>query len=292
MKSVLPLALLAALPLLLAVSPAGAQDDGEDRVVVLKERVVGADRRPVLGFTLSPGPPPVVGRILPGSPVARAGLRTGDVILGIDGEPATAESIVEASRGAAPGDTIRMRVRRDGAERDLVVVAGGPLDWDDARVIVIDADSIRAMTRRILEDARRFDDDQFDFDFDLDPEGFRFDVDSLRGAIRLRLDSLRVDPRLHGIRFGRAAVPGARLADLVPGLARHFAGADAGALVLEVRAGSPAAEAGLEPGDVIVAVDGRPVRDVDGVRDAADGDRLDLEVVRDGGRRTLTIDRR
>jgi serine protease Do len=44
-----------------------------------------------------------------------------------------------------------------------------------------------------------------------------------------------------------------------------------GAFVSFVASGSPAAEAGLEPGDVIRRVEGKPVEDLDGLRAALDG---------------------
>ncbi len=62
--------------------------------------------------------------------------------------------------------------------------------------------------------------------------------------------------------------------------------ADAGVVIADVRDGSPAEEAGLRPGDVIVAIDGRPVRDVGDVRNRIGlvrlGQRLALSVLRDG----------
>ncbi len=66
-----------------------------------------------------------------------------------------------------------------------------------------------------------------------------------------------------------------------------------GVLVRDFDAGSPAAEAGFRPYDVIVAVDGEPV---DGQADFAaalyafrPGDRVPLTVVREGQRRTVTL---
>ncbi|MGO7668127.1 PDZ domain-containing protein, partial [Rhizobium ruizarguesonis] len=55
--------------------------------------------------------------------------------------------------------------------------------------------------------------------------------------------------------------------DLTPGLARAF-GVDEGpgALVSEVRPGSPDANAGIQPGDVVRMVDGRTVRGAYDVR--------------------------
>ncbi|MEE8560577.1 MAG: PDZ domain-containing protein, partial [Gemmatimonadota bacterium] len=65
-----------------------------------------------------------------------------------------------------------------------------------------------------------------------------------------------------------------------------------GALVTSVRDESPAAKAGLQAGDVIVALGGESVGDlgdvVGSVRGAEAGP-MEVEVMRDGQRRTLTV---
>jgi serine protease Do len=66
-----------------------------------------------------------------------------------------------------------------------------------------------------------------------------------------------------------------------------------GVVVREVREGSPAAEAGLQPADVIVQVDRRPVGSVEEMRQAVDkhakGTPLLLLLRRDNGERYVTI---
>ena len=65
-----------------------------------------------------------------------------------------------------------------------------------------------------------------------------------------------------------------------------------GALVAVVSPGSPAAEAGLEVGDVVVAVDDQPINGSGGlvgvVRDHSAGDQVAIVVVRDGEEITVT----
>ncbi len=55
---------------------------------------------------------------------------------------------------------------------------------------------------------------------------------------------------------------------------------------------SPAAEAGLEVGDIVVAVDDQPINGSEGlvgvVRDHSPGDQVAIVVVRDGDEVTLT----
>jgi serine protease DegQ len=68
--------------------------------------------------------------------------------------------------------------------------------------------------------------------------------------------------------------------------------ADAGAIVVGVAEGGPADEAGIRPGDIIVAAAGEPVELVEDLyailRRHRPGDRIEIEVLRDGDRRTLT----
>lgn len=65
-----------------------------------------------------------------------------------------------------------------------------------------------------------------------------------------------------------------------------------GALISEVANGSPAADAGLEAGDVVVETDGTPVDGqaafIAAIRDKSPGDEIDIVVLRGGTRVTLT----
>jgi putative serine protease PepD len=67
-----------------------------------------------------------------------------------------------------------------------------------------------------------------------------------------------------------------------------------GAQVADVTAGGPAQRAGLRTGDVIVGIDGSAVAAPDDVAaaiaDREPGDRVDIEVRRDGGRATVSVE--
>jgi len=64
-----------------------------------------------------------------------------------------------------------------------------------------------------------------------------------------------------------------------------------GAIVSDVSSGSPAAKAGLEPGDVVLSVDGQPVEDASDlsrhVSNEAPGSGVTMDVLRDGQHKTL-----
>lgn len=85
---------------------------------------------------------------------------------------------------------------------------------------------------------------------------------------------------------------GAEAQDLTPELAHAFGLRDrAGAVITRVQPDSPADKAGLKPGDVLVEVNGRPVRDSADVRNSIGllrvGEQVNLTVVRDGEQRRI-----
>lgn len=99
---------------------------------------------------------------------------------------------------------------------------------------------------------------------------------------------------LHGLGdFGGSRL-GVEVRDLAGPLAAYFPGAEAGALVLEVNPDSPAAKAGLEPGDVIVGLGGETVSDVGELREAvselAGEEAGELAYLRKGQRRTASVE--
>jgi serine protease Do len=87
---------------------------------------------------------------------------------------------------------------------------------------------------------------------------------------------------------------GVTIQRITPALARTFGlEKDEGALVSEVRSGTPAARAGLKPGDVIVSFNGHPVRHSENlplmVASLQPGNRAPLEVVRNKKRMRFEV---
>jgi serine protease Do len=66
-----------------------------------------------------------------------------------------------------------------------------------------------------------------------------------------------------------------------------------GALVGQVNPGSPAEDAGIHQGDVVVSIDGKPVKDVEDLQlkivDHAPGTSVELGILRDGKERAMTV---
>jgi serine protease Do len=85
-----------------------------------------------------------------------------------------------------------------------------------------------------------------------------------------------------------------RIADASSGAAQALGvRASRGVVVVELVRGGPADRSGVEPGDVVVAVDGRAIDEISDLRNALAqvevGRLLDLTVLRDGRRRTIRI---
>jgi predicted metalloprotease with PDZ domain len=90
---------------------------------------------------------------------------------------------------------------------------------------------------------------------------------------------------------GANRVSGAEVRALNAGLSAYFQ-VDEGILVTSVAPGTPAADAGLRPGDVIQRVDGRTVGSVERLREALSNPRVKdhaLQVIRRGESLTLSI---
>ena len=96
------------------------------------------------------------------------------------------------------------------------------------------------------------------------------------------------------VRFGEVnrGYLGAEMQNLDPELAAAFGmKAAQGAVLVNIVPGSPAEKAGLKPGDVVMAANGKAVRDASDLRNRVGllrvGDKMSLDVLRDGSRVTV-----
>lgn len=219
----------------------------------------------------------LVTRVQPHGPAMEAGVREGDVVVafdetllsrpladqaeeGLDPDlPAPAARLVHLTSRLEPGDTVRLRLRRDGEEREVELVtarARGPAH-------------VRAGPPRIR--LRR----------PHSPPGTEIrDLWRRPGPMAGGWPTL--DIRRPGARLGL------QLHDLNKGLARYF-GTERGALILE-KPSRP--ELPLEAGDVILAIDGREVEDAAHaaaiLRSYRSGEPMTLELLREG--RTVQVE--
>ncbi|GBD41002.1 Periplasmic serine endoprotease DegP [bacterium HR39] len=153
----------------------------------------------------------LVSRVEPGSPADRAGVRPGDVIVGLDGQPVEdPRDLAKKVARAGPGHRAEIEVVREGGRR----------------VIQVELAEMPA---------------------------------EMRQAAGPETGTPRGEPEL-----------GLRVAPLDEELRAQFDIPDgvSGLVVVEVDADGPAAEKGLQPGDVIAEAGGRPVKDVADLRRA------------------------
>lgn len=237
-------------------------------------------------------PAAVVGSVEPASPAAAAGVRPGDTILAIDGEPVKNWVEVETAIRAKPGATLRLSLARDAAQREVAVRAerrsgtdvvgvSGDVGWIGAHherqlalVAVPSPESaaaqagIRSGDRVVAVGGREI----------ADWHELEAGYATARGEVVLRV--ARGEP--------------AEERDVrVPALGSTEAlGVITAVTVSEVAPGSPAARAGLEAGDVLVEVDGHRIGSFLTFQDAvrsSEGRALAVAYVRDGERRSVSI---
>jgi serine protease Do len=216
---------------------------------------------------------PLVVSVEPASPAERAGLGAGDTLVAYGARDLVRDGPILLDRLLVPGDTLRVRLRRDGRTLTRgVVVGAGPTTAD------VWAFGPEGFAREVLERARAGDAPLITY---------------LRALPPLPAPALTA--------YGPAALAGAQLVALDDDLRDAVAGAPArGVFVLQVLPGTPAAEAGLRAGDVIVAAAGRPVHTPGALQHAlasravagrtrADGRTVPLRVTRGGAAREVVL---
>lgn len=115
-----------------------ARDDAAPRDLTLDLSHAPADPDALfkqLGIELyQPPATPIIGQVVADSPAASAGLQAGDEIRAIDGERLESpQSLVDAVR-ARPGQTVALKVERDGQPQTLQATLGSQAADEDGRV--------------------------------------------------------------------------------------------------------------------------------------------------------------
>jgi regulator of sigma E protease len=255
---------------------------------------------PVLLFTaqLGVGMPrgaPVVGTVEPASPAAAVGLRPGDRIEAVDGEPVAWWSGVEETIRASAGQTLALRVERAGETRevDLPVAARSGID-DYGAVTELGWAGLLHPRQAPLVGIPR-------------PETPAAAAGLRSGDLVTAVDGEPVEDwtgfaRAYAAARGRAtfavergsgeASETVRLEVPALGSLDALGVIPAAVLVKRVSPDAPAEQAGLEAGDLIVAVDGQPLGSfgalVDAVR-SSEGRELQVTYAREGETRTVGI---
>lgn len=217
-----------------------------------------------------------IAKVLDDSPARAAGLQDGDVIVRINGdEISSGRKLTRLINEISPDHTAKVTVLRGGAEREISVTLG------------------KRPMPRFAERAFNMPEGFEKFNLQKLPEFEKFDFKMMPELDKL--EKYKVAPGAlgehFGLQFGNRRQIGVSLTPLSKQLSDHF-GVSNGALVNTVRQDSPAARAGLKAGDVILEVDGKPVKgEMDVARaigEKKEGD-ISLTYIRGGQRQTLRI---
>ena len=244
-----------------------------------------------------------VGYVKPRSPAAQAGLKPGDRIVAIDGEPVDAWSGLQEKIRAHAGQPATMEIERNGARRSLRVV---PAVHEETNLI----ETVRQGRIGISPAPRVAEVTVVSTDSPAGRAGVRtFDkVVKLDGAAVANWEQLeerlaaRTDPvTLEVLRPEPVGAPGGTLWSEKPLTLSLSAPEKAGAYGLEasdltlfaVQPGGAADEAGLRRGDRVLAVSGKPALlwsdEVDGVIKASKARPVGITVRREGKEITFTV---
>jgi regulator of sigma E protease len=263
---------------------------------------------PVLVFmlTLAIGvqrPESVIGSIEPDSPAARAGLAPGDRVTAVEGAPIAWWGDFDDAVRDHPGRDLHLRVERGGAVRELALPVEQRTGFDELGQPV-EAGWVGAGFRRIASmlgvpnaGSAAFAAGLRSGDVVKSVNGKPIESwDELASAYAaagqgsVRLEAERAKP-------GAEPAPDAkpeRIEAEVPaqGDLARLGVVPANVLVERVEADSPAAQAGIQPGDLILTVDGAPLGSFSSFAEtvrASKGRPLELQIARDGETRTLRL---
>jgi hypothetical protein len=138
-------------------------------------------------------------------PPADEVLEEGDVIVSVDGKLSTTAEASRRLRLLEPGDRVRLRIRRDGAEKEVAITAVPTCDFLRHGVLAIDREAGRDLANalKLLRENHRLDETFKGFDWenlsrDLElrilPEldkldlDFQFDFDTLAPGLFARVE--------------------------------------------------------------------------------------------------------
>ena len=182
-------------------------------------------------------------------------------------ESTVTAGIVSGLHRSIPGDPAETRALVDLIQTDAAISpgnSGGALVDASGRVIGVNVAYIPPAARAVSI-------------------GFAIPAATVSAVVEQLLDSGEVQHAFLGV------IP----ATLTPEVAERFElDVDRGVVVMSVTSGSPAGDAGIEPGDIVVRSGSTPLEsagDLLGLlRRLSPGDELELTVVRDGDERTVT----
>lgn len=258
-----------------------------------------------------------VREVMKDSPAEKAGMKAGDVVIRIDGREPNGDNGFNLGKPISAGDTVKLRVRRGTAEKDVTIIAGKRPAGENF-MIRVTPDSVRRLMRIFMDSAMVHLDSMNlpNITIMRSDSGFDFKVltlprDSMffkRDSTAMRLFRERAGDRFpmlppdewkveagpgmifRSMELGNRSIGGAELAEVDPAMVDVLK-TDKGLLVLRVAPETPADRAGLQPGDVIVRAKARDVRKVEDLRAIvrANPDGVKIDVLRKGATRSIEL---
>lgn len=195
----------------------------------------------------------IVDEIIENSPAEKAGVKEDDIIVAFnDNKVRDDDDLTDLVHDSKPGDTVTLTLIRDGKEQKIQVELGR-----------------RPRNSDWWDDMKWFD-----------------------APHAAKLPRPPLPPRAYSYHYEEHPYIGVTMVELSEDAAQAL-GAEKGAvLVDEVKRNSPAEKAGLKPGDLIVAADGKDVYEAEDVReiveDKDEGDTVSLSIVR--ARQKMTVE--
>lgn len=215
------------------------------------------------------------------SAAAKAGIQAKDIIVSVDGENIRSARQLSRVIGESPeGRSLQVGYVR-GTTRSTATMTPdrgpGAMTWAPGEFGFSTRDGegpvVRKFERRVQPGAPHGK----EFDLLVPRKGERFFFHDGPGGMR--------------IWSGRGRL-GVAVQPLTEQLATYF-GVKEGLLVTQVNDGSAAAKAGIKAGDVITAVNGKPVKDsgdvIEALRDVENGKTAPVEITRDKKSQTVTV---
>ena len=207
----------------------------------------------------------IVNKIYEDSPAEKSGIKESDVIISIDGTKITdSDDLWDVVASYKKDDEINLVVMRDDTKVDLTIKLGSRSDYE--------------------------------------VEGNQWFGNKNSGRFWGKIPSISTVPSVKHFSspgnfhfFSNHSQIGVSISSLSDQLGEYFGVKNGeGVLITDVHEDSPAEEAGLKAGDVVVEIDGSDVESIDDLQDVIrekdEGDKVDIVILRNKKEKTLSVE--
>jgi membrane-associated protease RseP (regulator of RpoE activity) len=220
-----------------------------------------------------------VTNVIDESPAEAAGIQEGDIVVSFGGDTVRGPvSLTTKIHAREPGDTVAIVVFRDGKREKLEAELGDRMKSGAKKLHM---SFLGELPEHIV-----IPEIEFEFDEQL-KENMQRLQDRYIDLYTCEEDDCDIRLFGGGAFMGRPTL-GVQLVETTPELRKHLGGSDsAGVLVSKVLPGTPAKDAGIMVGDLIVEIDGEEVERSSDIRRALkdkQGEQVEVIVIRDGTR--------